>query len=87
MQVRFLTAAAIVSLLIASACTSHESAEKRHRDANTPAGKAGQAAHKVAVQVDKAGRVVGRKLEQAAHDAHEGWKEAARKNNAQKDAK
>lgn len=88
MRVRFLAApAAIAGLLIVSACTSHESAEQRHRDANTPAGKAGQAAHKVAVKVDKAGRVVGRKLEQAAHDAREGWNEEARKRDAQKSAR
>lgn len=62
-----------------SACSSHQSEEDRHRDANTPAGKVGQAAHKAAVQADKAGRVIGRKLNKAAHDAREGWKEDARK--------
>jgi hypothetical protein len=31
------------------------------------------------VEADKAGQVIGRKLDKAAHDAHEGWKEAARK--------
>jgi hypothetical protein len=57
---------------------SNESPEERHRDANTAAGKLGQAAHKVAVEADRAGRVVGQKLEKAAHDAHEGWQEASR---------
>jgi hypothetical protein len=28
--------------------------------------------------------VIGRKLEKAAHDAHEGWKEAARKDQQEK---
>ena len=77
----------VVSAFGLGACTSHESADERHQDANTPAGKAGQAAHKVAVEVDKAGRVVGRKLEKAAHDAREGWKEAARKDQSKKDEK
>jgi hypothetical protein len=63
---------------ILSSCRSTESSEQRHQDANTPAGKLGQAAHKVATQADRAGKVVGRKLEQAAHDAHEGWVEAGR---------
>jgi hypothetical protein len=62
-----------------TSCASHESQFQRHDDANTPAGKVGQAAHKAALEADKAGRVVSRKLQQAAHDAHEGWKEDARK--------
>jgi hypothetical protein len=63
---------------MANACGSRESAPERHRDANTRAGKVGQAAHKVAVEADKARRVIGRKLGKAAHDAREGWKEDAR---------
>jgi hypothetical protein len=63
------------AILFSTGCTSGESAEQRHRDANSVAGKVGQVAHKAAVQTDKAGRVIGRKLEKAAHDAHEGWKE------------
>lgn len=71
-------------LFISLACGSHESEAERHHDANTPAGKVGQAAHKVAVEADKAGRVIGRKLNKAAHEAHEGWKEAARKDQDKK---
>ena len=67
-----------------SACGPQESREDRHRDANTPAGKVGQVAHKAAVQADKAARAVGRKLDKAAHDAHEGWKEAARNDSDKK---
>lgn len=62
-----------------NACGRRETQEQRHGDANTPAGKVGQAAHKVAVEADKAGRVIGRKLDKAAHDAHEGWNETASK--------
>jgi len=62
-----------------NACGPSESPEQRHMDANSAAGKAGQAAHKVAVEAQKAGREVARKLDKAAHDAHEGWKADARK--------
>ena len=58
---------------------SHESEAQRRHDADSPAGKVGQLAHKAAVQADKAGRVIGHQLANAAHDAHEGWKEDARK--------
>ena len=67
------------SLFLLAACGSSESESERRHDANTPAGKLGQVAHKAAVQLDKAGRVVGRNLDKAAHDAREGWKEDARK--------
>lgn len=71
-------------LMVLASCGARESPEQRHQDANTPAGKVGQAAHKVAIEADKAGRVIGRKLDKAAHDAHEGWKEAARGDNEKK---
>jgi len=60
-------------------CGYRETSEERRHDADSPAGKVGQAAHKVAVEADKAGRAIGRQLDKAAHDAHEGWKEASRK--------
>ena len=66
------------------ACGSRQSEEERHRQANTPAGKLGQAAHKVAVEADKASRKIGRELGKAARDAHAGWKEAARKDQEKK---
>lgn len=69
----------IAGLLSAVGCGYRETPEERSRDANSPAGKVGQAAHKVAVEAGKATRVVGRQLDKAAHDAHEGWKEASRK--------
>jgi hypothetical protein len=72
------------SLLASVACGPRQTEEQRHADANTPAGKLGQAAHKAAVQLDKAGRVVGKKMDKAAHDAHEGWKEAQRKDSDKK---
>jgi hypothetical protein len=67
-----------------SGCESRQSGEEARRDANTPAGKVGQAAHKAVVNVDKAGREIGRKLDGAAHDMREGWKEDARKEPVKK---
>lgn len=67
------------ALLASLGCRPAPSEQQRHADANTPAGKLGQAAHKAAVEADKASREIGRKLDKAAHDAHEGWKEAERK--------
>lgn len=69
----------IGALLAFGGCSrSTESPSQRHADANTPAGKLGKAAHTVAVHTEKAAKVAGRKLAKAAHQAHEGWKEAAR---------
>ena len=79
MGIRCVGAVLIGGLLMLAGCGYRETPEPRHRDANTPAGKVGQAAHKVAVQADKTGRALGRELDKAAHDAHEGWKEASRK--------
>ena len=74
----------LAGALALGGCSSHESAEQRHSDANTPAGKVGQAAHKVAVEADKAGKVAARKLQQAAHDAKAGWNEDAQKDQGKK---
>lgn len=84
----FLLRAGAGSLLLAGmltlgGCTrSTESAAQRHNDANTPAGKVGKAAHTVAVHAEKAAKVAGRELAKAAHQAHEGWKEAAREDKS-----
>ena len=67
----------LTGVLAVSSCGTHESDAQRNRDANTPAGKVGQAAHRAAVDADKAGRAIGKKLDKAAHDAREGWNEDA----------
>ena len=79
MEGRFLAPLMIAGLLLAGSCGPRESETRQHHDANTPAGKVGQVAHRAAVEADKAAAAVGRKLDKAAHDAHEGWKEDARK--------
>jgi hypothetical protein len=71
-------------LTLASCTRAPEPEAKRQEDANSPAGKVGKAAHEVAVQTERAAKVTGRKLEKAAHQAHEGWKEAAREDRSKK---
>lgn len=86
MKVRVVAMIVIAGVIGLDACGSRESTEQRHRDANSPAGKAGQVAHKAAVQAGKTAHAIGQQLGKAAHDAHAGWKEAARKDQA-KDTK
>ena len=69
----------VAAILGCSACAPSESSAERQRDACRPAGEAGQGAHEVAVEAEKAGKVSGWQIGKAAHDAREGWKEAARK--------
>lgn len=79
MRVRFFAALTLAAGIAVSACGPRESEAQRRHDANSPAGKIGQAAHRAAVEADKAAAVAGRKLDKAAHDAREGWNEDARK--------
>lgn len=53
-----------------------------HKAADTPAGKVGQAAYDAAKVSAKAAKAAGRELSKAAHEAHEGWKEAAAKDKS-----
>lgn len=84
MNAKCVQALLCASLLLSAACGPRESEAQRQAEANSPAGKLGQAAHKASVEVDKAGRVLGRELGKAAHDAHAGWKEAERKDREKK---
>jgi len=68
--------------IFAVACGRSESTQQQKQEANTPAGKVGQAAHGVAKVTGKAAKVAGRELGKAAHQAKEGWKEAGRKDKA-----
>jgi hypothetical protein len=84
MRAKYAATLFCASLLASIACGPRQTEEQRHADANTPAGKVGQAAHKAAVELDKSGRLAEKKLNQAAHDAREGWKEAERKDSDKK---
>ena len=69
----------LAGLVASAACAPRQSATEKREEANTPAGKVGQAAHRATVEAEKAGREISRKLDKAAHDAKEGWKEDASK--------
>lgn len=84
MRPQYVFAALLAGFAILSACGPHETPEERRRAADTPAGKIGQAAHKAAVEADKASQAIGRQLRQAAHDARAGWKEDSRKERDKK---
>jgi hypothetical protein len=84
MNAKYVRALLCASVLLSISCRPRESEAQRQADANTPAGKLGQAAHKASVEVDKAGRVLGRELNKAAHDARAGWQEAERKDQDKK---
>ena len=82
LHLRWQTAAAallVAALFGSTGCGSRETDEQRRHDANTVAGKIGQGAHRAAVEADKASRAIGRQLDKAAHEAHEGWNEDAHK--------
>ena len=64
-----------------SAC-SYQSEAERERNSKTAAGKTGKVAYKVSKEAGKAARAVGRELRQAAGQARDGWKEAAREDRA-----
>lgn len=74
----------VAAVLTLCGCSQYEAPAQQHHEANTVAGKVGQAAHRAAVATDKAGHAVGRQLEHAAHDAHEGWKEDAQRTRDRK---
>jgi hypothetical protein len=79
-----LAIAATFALAALTGCRPRESEQQREHDANTVAGKLGQAAHRAAVEADKASRALSRQLGKAAHDAHEGWQQDERKRDQAK---
>ena len=75
----------LAAALFLGACgRSYESASQREKEANSPAGKAGQVAHKVAKGTGKVMKAAGKELGKAAHQAQEGWKQSARQDKARK---
>ena len=82
MGTRSVGAIVLGGLILLAGCGYRETPEAHQHDANTPAGKVGQAAHKAAIEAGKAGRAISRELDKAAHDVHEGWKEESRKDQS-----
>jgi hypothetical protein len=74
-----LLSALMLIVLLLTGCGFGETKDQRHQEANSVAGKVGQAAHKAVVEAQKATNNAGRQLTKAAHDAREGWKEESRK--------
>jgi len=79
MRVRFAGTLTVIGVISLTACSSPPRPKTRSGNADTPAGKIGQAAYKASVKIGEAGKAVGQKLNTAAHNAHAGWNEAARK--------
>ncbi len=79
---RYVSCLAAVLLGVLASCGPTETPVQRHVEANTPAGKAGKVAHEVVKEAGKAAAVAGRELKKSAHEAREGWKEAAREDKA-----
>jgi vacuolar-type H+-ATPase subunit H len=48
------------------------------QDRTSPAFKAGEAAHEIVNGAEKAAKAAGRKIDESARKAREGWKEKAR---------
>ena len=74
----------LLLILIISACsrpTERERDAQRQRDErdqNSAAFKVGEAAHEIAKHAEKTAAAAGRKLEDSAHKAAEGWKQKER---------
>lgn len=85
MRLQYTGAVILLGLMLLGACSAPPPHKQVQRgDADTPAGKLGQAAYKATQEAEKAGKTLGRKLDNAAHNAREGWNEAARKDQSKK---
>jgi hypothetical protein len=77
--------AVVAAALFLGACGgSYESSAQRQKEANSPAGKVGQAAYQVTKATGKVLKAAGKELGKAANQAREGWKESARRDREKK---
>jgi vacuolar-type H+-ATPase subunit H len=51
------------------------------QDRNSPAYKAGETAHDIVKGAEKAAKAAGRKIDESARKAREGWREKSRERN------
>lgn len=70
-----------LAVLLIAACRQPQASRD---DANTPAGKVGQAAHRVANDAGKAVKAAGKEIGKAAREARAGWNEAAERDRAKR---
>ena len=66
--------------LTLSGCTQGTEPSARE-SSDSPARKAGKAAHELAVETEAAAKKAGKKISEAAKEAREGWKEAEREDH------
>ena len=91
---RLWAAIAVVLCAVASGCQSDRAREAQREaeqrrvqnDKDSPAFKAGQAAHEIARKTGEAAAAAARKLDESARKAREGWKEQGQKDRARDSA-
>jgi hypothetical protein len=80
---RFMLPMLLIAALLAAGCgTQGQRGAERQRveqDAKSAAYKAGEAAHRIVREAEKASAAAARKLDESARKAREGWKEEPRK--------
>ena len=69
---------ALLILLTITGCSRHARQRDAERDRDSPAFKAGQAAHEIASHAEKTAAEAARELEETARKAKEGWKQKER---------
>jgi hypothetical protein len=79
--------AVLAACFTSGSCQSEQEREaqrrREERDRNSAAFKAGEAAHEVARKAEAAAAAAGRKLDEDARQASEGWKAQAKKDREQ----
>lgn len=88
MRPYLLVAILAIAAGLLSACQTERQREaerqREQQDQNSAAFRAGEAAHEIAKKAEKAAVAVGRKLDDSARKAEEGWKEQARRDREKK---
>ncbi len=89
MRLKLLFATLAAAILLSTGCeTARQREAERQReeqDQKSAAFRAGQAAHEIAKEAEKAAAAAGRKLDESARKAREGWKDQERKDQERKD--
>jgi len=87
-SIRILLCTLTVAAVISTGCQSQSQREAERRreeqDRSSAAFRAGEAAHKIAKEAERAAAAAGRKLDDSARKAREGWKEQERKDREER---
>ena len=88
MSIKILLGTLTVVAVISTGCQSQSQREAERRreeqDRSSAAFRAGEAAHKIAKEAERAAAAAGRKLDDSARKAREGWKEQERKDREER---